>query len=832
MPLNEIFNEFKNISYEDIHTKYSKTFNKVLNKQENWLCPIEEKLHLLKNDDIKASFKRVISQLKENDYIFGETDIQSLGDFTRNIDYITRAGNFINNFRHQGKFNNGQAINLPHLFNELKNSKSFSDLINKLGGKIHPHLENLFAIVKHCQSPTDYPVNYPFWRNMAKEFFGATEDYDLLCEFYHTFPNEDRHLKFGVFLGTIATEIASRVNSSSMINSVEDKIYRRIYKLFHIKEYQDLILVSKTFREKILSDFEVWLSEEYLTNKDESLSEKSVKNYLDGIKAADSDIQELKIETQGLLSENGIKSIGHLTEAYQSTDKFKERDATGKGMYKNAILLFTTFISDPKNSPQTSNSVRTHNLNTILYGPPGTGKTYNTINKAIELIDGSVTSLSREQIKRRFDELVKEERIVFTTFHQSLSYEDFIEGLKPDTDSISGNNLSIRYKIVDGIFKLIAKKASLQEHKMIHLMGEKSELTKDIFQELYRNLSETLPDTKTQKSDIILETKEKNQFGLFRNSAGSIVVRPLMGKTDMSVSHRQLEAVLFDDKAPTYASYERPIINKILEGQNISSEKVDNTEKNYVLIIDEINRGNVSQIFGELITLIETDKRKPAHTIGTKATEYLEVMLPYSKTPFSVPDNLYIIGTMNTADRSVEALDSALRRRFVFEEMIPKPDKIAEIRKHKGLSEQIEGIDLGMLLRTINSRIEKLLDRDHAIGHSYFLDCGNIDDLKNTFYKNIIPLLQEYFYGDYAKIGLVLGSGFIKIREDKDVVFAAFGHENIDMFNERKLYEVIDHRTEEKYTIQIGNNSYPISFKEAIDLLFGKHIGVPKSNEE
>src|SRR5690606_28761597 len=129
----------------------------------------------------------------------------------------------------------------------------------------------------------------------------------------------------------------------------------------------------------------------------------------------------------------------------------------------------------------------------------------------------------------------------------------------------------------------------------------------------------------------------------------------------------------FDHKAPTYVPYEQPIIDKILEGKNIKTEKVDNTEKNYVLIIDEINRGNVSQIFGELITLIDTDKRKPVNSNEVNTSEYLEVTLPYSKSSFSVPNNLYIIGTMNTADRSVEALDSALRRRFVFEEMKPTP---------------------------------------------------------------------------------------------------------------------------------------------------------------
>lgn len=177
-----------------------------------------------------------------------------------------------------------------------------------------------------------------------------------------------------------------------------------------------------------------------------------------------------------------------------------------------------------------------------------------------------------------------------------------------------------------------------------------------------------------------------------------------------------------------------------------------------MLIIDEINRGNVSQIFGELITLIEEDKR-----LGN--AEAIQVRLPYSKDSFGVPPNVYILGTMNTADRSVEALDTALRRRFSFIEMPPCYSLIRTDGKAKdGI---INGIDLSLLLEIINKRIEKLLDKDHMIGHSYFLNISTLNDLKSTFQNKIIPLLQEYFYGDYGKIGLVIGAGFFEINENQ-----------------------------------------------------------------
>lgn len=182
----------------------------------------------------------------------------------------------------------------------------------------------------------------------------------------------------------------------------------------------------------------------------------------------------------------------------------------------------------------------------------------------------------------------------------------------------------------------------------------------------------------------------------------------------------------------------------------------------YALFIDEINRGNVSAIFGELITLIEADKR-----IG--ASNEITVTLPYSGKPFGVPTNVYLIGTMNTADRSVEALDTALRRRFSFVEMLPKPDAI---RDHgKAANGQVDDIDLPTLLKTINTRIESLIDRDHTIGHAYFMNVSSFADLQETFARNIIPLLQEYFYGAYEKMALVIGPGFFR-KEQPEVVFA------------------------------------------------------------
>jgi putative endonuclease len=415
-------------------------------------------------------------------------------------------------------------------------------------------------------------------------------------------------------------------------------------------------------------------------------------------------------------------------------------------------LKTITITDEPMEKPDKTSAIP---LNQILFGAPGTGKTYHTKKMAVEIINGKkAQDRSREEINEEYEQLIEAGQIVFTTFHQSLSYEDFIEGIKPET--IDGN---VTYEVKDGIFKSICKNAFSKE------------ITSDNFEVVYQKLLDEIDNSVDNK--LVLETLvHAKEFTIYKNSKNNIRFHSNTEKANEAVIKKEvLKHYLKTGEALDWAPYTKSVANYIIEKYNYIQNEVIET-KNHVLIIDEINRGNVSAIFGELITLLEEDKRKgnPEHT---------EVKLPYSGDNFSVPNNVYIIGTMNTADRSVEALDTALRRRFSFVEMQPNPEILSKV----------EDVDLKELLKTINKRIEVLIDKDHQIGHSYFIGIQDLEDLRRTVKDKIIPLLEEYFYGDFGKIGLVLGEKFIKQTKCEEKEFAKFPYEK-DFLEDKKIYHI------------------------------------------
>ncbi|HED0729584.1 TPA: AAA family ATPase [Campylobacter jejuni] len=410
-------------------------------------------------------------------------------------------------------------------------------------------------------------------------------------------------------------------------------------------------------------------------------------------------------------------------------------------------------------------------LNQILYGSPGTGKTYHTIDKALEILGENLES--RDEKKAKFDEYVKNGQIVFTTFHQSYGYEEFVEGIKPRIDS-KENSKEIEYEIKDGIFKELCEKAlDNYENSILNAdeLNKKIELKEKVENFLNWLLETNEPIGKTKGGNffvveidnktIVIYSEGVERFDGIFNLNLSIFMELLKCKDEFNNATEMFKKVFNRDYADRTHTYYFNLVKKFkayeekqLTAKIENNKNNDNSLKPYIIIIDEINRGNLSKIFGELITLIEPSKR-----IGEK--EELKVTLPYSGEKFGVPKNVYIIGTMNTADRSITSLDTALRRRFEFIEMMPDVSK---------LSIDCEGINLQELLKAINTRIEYLLDREKTIGHAFFISVENLESLKKVFKNRIIPLLQEYFYNDYALIDAVLNkNGMLEISvENKD----------------------------------------------------------------
>lgn len=454
-------------------------------------------------------------------------------------------------------------------------------------------------------------------------------------------------------------------------------------------------------------------------------------------------------------------------------------------------------------------------LNQILYGPPGTGKTYNTINKALEILGVETQGKSRAELKAQFDKFRQNGQIEFVTFHQSFSYEEFVEGIKPKfiNSNEGAESSKMEYEIKSGIFKQICKNAqenlenSQKSQEQIKQELDLQELFEAYLESVELKLNEAdfddpalkIPNSKmTIRKIYRLDNGEGRSLFVGVEGAESMqsLTKDIILRDYASFKSGVIER--YQDIKPKYESqakyhgnaiYYFEIFKKMAEFEK--SYKPQNQAvgevklKPYILIIDEINRGNISKILGELITLIEPSKRigaseeEKARGIGN---ESLKVTLPYSNESFGAPSNLYIIGTMNTADRSIALLDTALRRRFEFVEMMPEWD-------NENISKNCEGVNLQTLLKCMNARIEFLLDREHTIGHSFFINVNSLSELQQVFKHKIIPLLQEYFYDDYKTIQVVLNDNQMIKPKPKHNFLGKF---NDEVDSEKVVYEIAD----------------------------------------
>lgn len=509
-------------------------------------------------------------------------------------------------------------------------------------------------------------------------------------------------------------------------------------------------------------------------------------------------------------------------------------------------------------------------VNQILYGPPGTGKTFTTTGLAVKVADSAwyeeqYNELDWDefyvQVKRRYDQLVEKGRIVFTTFHQSFSYEDFVEGIRAESNE---DTKRLEYNVKPGVFKEMVEAAGMATGVGANLGVSASPKvwkisidnagSSTIRERCFANGEARIGWNRTGDLSIPLGERNPDEqdywnglSGTDHNSLMSFSEEVEIGdillclRTNTTIQAvGVVESDYFYEPAKNNYAHVRKVkwlftdldlnivdinggkkltlktlyplrrirwddVIELLAGAGFSLDVEESQRPNYVLIIDEINRGNISRIFGELITLLEPDKRRGG-------SDERSVVLPYSKETFSVPENLCVIGTMNTADRSLAQIDIALRRRFNFIETPPRPELLKGVIAH--------GVDMSELLDTINQRIEVLLDHDHQIGHAYLFPLLMIDNdperserLGEIFKNNIIPLLQEYFFDDWERVRWVLND-HRKKNPEHQFVQVGVGSQLEKLFGN----DISDQLAKRRYSVNIDAYSEPAAYQGILSL--------------
>jgi len=535
--------------------------------------------------------------------------------------------------------------------------------------------------------------------------------------------------------------------------------------------------------------------------------------------------------------------LNFLKKVYKLTQKSFEHGLKGKQNFQNFLkALIEEFNQLPKIDPLTTNS----SLNKIFFGPPGTGKTFKIIEDYItntkthlekidstkQMIDlkkgfwhlapgeggylwndlkednylgyeycshhlGDLSKVSKEEpsydMKRRFSKVKKGDYICIISGKKFYAIAKALH----DYDPAKSKNSDFDFQTVKvEWFKKFRQPELLNTYStqsFSNLRGSKrwqSLLDALEAQDIY---PETKAGKEVQKSSKNYSLVSFHQsFGYEDFIEGIKPDLEIEDEDDDDIKYLIQDGIFKQscDKAARLAGYED--LNSCIEDTKVGRQQNFQDAPPFYLLIDEINRGNISAIFGELITLIEKDKR-----LGNKYE--LMTDLPYSKREFGVPANLHVIGTMNTADRSVEALDTALRRRFSFVEIAPNTNILKE--KHPTSGIILDTLDLKIMLDKINDRIELLINKDHKIGHSYLINVTTLEGLKAVFKDEIIPLMEEYFYGDFGKIGLVLGNQFVYKVDDKGKAdFANFKYDDRQALREKLIYKFTPYREWSKET--------------------------------
>lgn len=814
-----------NIPFDIVKTDFKKDFDSLYSTEKVWLENLEDKIHLLKNKEREDDIKQVIQVLKGSES-FTESHTPILSTFIGKVNTIVRIANRINNFKEGTKLDNGN-LRLYDFFNAIKGSDNLQNFNYELNSNLLNFLPHIFSVIKHCQSPNNYPIYYKYWKNILREVLLKNDNYDSMCAFYKTFPSENRHLNFATYLGVIGIQIAKNINKSGIKITKDSKDYKYLTTdVINIERYNSILdsqLSFSTNNQNTIKKYWLYAPGENAYKWDEFYELGIIAlgwDELEDIREYNTreEIKKALVEAYGgegskkndvaanydfvhtinigdiIIVKKGrgeLLGFGEVTSNYiydenrSDYNSIRRVDWKLKGNWRvNFSLVMKTLTNitsyqayDKKyntyfeellgimttENPTTQNFIEMKKfpLNSILYGPPGTGKTYNSIDKAVTIATGS--SYDHISNKKQFDELRKQGQIEFVTFHQNYSYEDFMVGIRPN---VSETTSELSFKKHYGIFYEIAKRArenydnSLKDEHTIsreNWVKEKFEKFKEYVEaEIEENGKFAIKNNVSIYSvedEVFIYTGEKENGELWKNQRIGMHYDALINIYLADVQNRQdikkLENVPSLEKQ--HATYSFEIIEKFRQFLKEKGYKFQSTTvqkeplKNYVLIIDEINRANISKVFGELITLLEDDKR-----LG-KPNE-LKITLPNGEKEFGVPPNLYLIGTMNTADKSIALIDIALRRRFEF--IGYYPDYENKILKPEEKT----------LLQKINEEIYKLKNSaDYLIGHAYFM---KDEPIETTLRNKVIPLLMEYFSGKTKIVSDIFNETTWKVEYD------------------------------------------------------------------
>lgn len=511
--------------------------------------------------------------------------------------------------------------------------------------------------------------------------------------------------------------------------------------------------------------FRIWMQKQTQKNKDKGYTNNTIEAYCGALATKAKNLQlpdSIHIQPN-LFLYNDFQEFQSICDIIRAAPNYKEIDKkAGNGAFSAGIQRYLEFLHDKNRaSIQEDNKTMENNelkeytellrmkKNIILQGAPGTGKTYTTAALALSLIDENISYFNHDVVMEKYQEYVEKGQIAFVTFHQSMDYEDFVEGLKPQlVENSDGNTAGIAYRVEDGIFKRLCKQA-IKDSALVSMQ--------DNFESVWGKLVDKLDEKNFIEIPLL---SGKNTFRIELNEYGTGLAtrtyeddsfqkdRWINGKSKF-FSKEQLYNVyrgLPGTPARGHDNYRKAIIRYCKENLGLVEYALplNNTQSNtnpFILIIDEINRGNVSKIFGELITLLEADKR-----IGSMHP--INVQLPYSKELFSVPPNIYLIGTMNTTDRSVGTIDYAVRRRFAF--ITLKSEKSAIEKFYDNVPGGTDAVLKNKALELFSSvkrfieenKIEEDFD-DLMPGHSYFMAKSDTE-LEQKFTYEVLPLLYEY----------------------------------------------------------------------------------------